>query len=191
MNPVLTPLCVTTSSTLHTAEDHPSTERRELIFLKKSLWTRGSAYPPPDSHVLRLPFRFHLPADPKILPSVFWDYVVITYYVEAIALRPRTFFAIDKRIRERLAVVSRGDPTLCASIRSLGEMQGGPTWKRVHKEKQVRRGMWGEYSTARVEVSLSSVSRRIPHRLTVCPSYCSCLSRISTASSLTVSTSPS
>ena len=39
MNPVLTPFCVTTSSALHTAEDHPSTERRELIFLKKSLWT--------------------------------------------------------------------------------------------------------------------------------------------------------
>ena len=154
MNPALTALCITTSSVSHTAQRYPSIERRELIFLKKSLWTRGSAYPPPDSHVLRLPFRFHLPADPKILPSVFWDYVVITYHVEAVALRPQTFFANDKRIRKRLAVVSRGDPALCASIRSLGEVQGGPTWKTVHKEKQVRRGIWGEHSTARVEVRL-------------------------------------
>ncbi|KAM5542521.1 hypothetical protein V8D89_003980 [Ganoderma adspersum] len=154
-------------SALHTAQRIPSTESRQLIHLKISIWKRGSAYPPPDSHVLRLPFSFPLPSDSKILPSVSWDewrnYVTVSYHVEAVALRPRTLFAGDKKIRESLAVVSRGDPSLCASIRSLGELEGGPTWKTVHKEKQMRRGIWGEYSTARVELLVPNKHGILPH----------------------------
>ena len=86
------------------------------------------------------------------------DYVTVSYHVEAIALRPRTLFAGDKKIREWLTVVSRGDPSLCESIRALREPEGGPTWKMVHKEKQMRRGIWGEYSTARVEVRIITAS---------------------------------
>ena len=167
-DPVLTSPRVTiiiTSSALHTAQRVTSTNSRELIHLTQSIWTRGSAYPPPDSHILRIPFRFHLPLDPKILPSVSWhewhDSVSISYHVEVTGLRPTTLFANDKRrIRARLAVVSRGDPSLCASIRSLGrQLESGVTWKTAHREKKVRRGMWGEYATARVEV------RRAPRRV--------------------------
>ncbi|PIL37727.1 hypothetical protein GSI_01421 [Ganoderma sinense ZZ0214-1] len=155
-------------SSLHAGQRHPSTESRQLIHEKKSLWKRGSAYPtPPDSHVLRLPFNFHLPLDPKILPSVSWDewrnYVMVSYHIEAIALRPRTLFSGDKRIRESLAVVSRGDPSLCESIRALGEPEGGPTWKTVHEEKQMRRGLWGEYSIARVELLVPNKHGILPH----------------------------
>ncbi|KAI1791031.1 hypothetical protein LXA43DRAFT_1061632 [Ganoderma leucocontextum] len=156
-------------SALHPGQRIASTERRDLVSLKQSLWKRGSAYPPPDSHVLRLPFRFRLPSGPEILPSVSWDewrdHVTISYCAEAIALRPTTFFANDKRIRKSLAVVSRGDPTLCASIRSLtaAKLGGGPTWKTVHKEKQMRRGIWGEYSTARVELLVPNKHGILPH----------------------------
>lgn len=107
-----------------------------------------------------MPFRFHLPSDPNILPSVFWieshDGVSIVYYIEVTALRPKKFFADDRRFRERLVVVSRGDPSLCASIRSLknSEWEGGPTWKAAHTKEQIRRGLWGEYSTVTVEVRI-------------------------------------
>ncbi|PIL37737.1 hypothetical protein GSI_01431 [Ganoderma sinense ZZ0214-1] len=133
-------------------------ERQELVSLRTSLWKRGSAYPPPGSHVLRLPFRFRLPSDPKLLPSIpsnaGSESASIKYYVEVIAHRPTVLFgAEDKTMRRQLTVVSRGDPGLCASIRSLRGLsaEGGPTWKTVHKEKKMRRGIWGEYSTARVE----------------------------------------
>ncbi|KAM5542524.1 hypothetical protein V8D89_003983 [Ganoderma adspersum] len=157
-------------SVLHTAQRTTSTNSRELIHLMQSIWKRGSAYPPPDSHILRIPFRFHLPSDPKILPSVSWhewrDSVSISYYVEVTALRPTTLFANDKRIRGRLAVVSRGDPALCASIRSLRrqlDSEGGLMWKTVHNEKKVRRGLWGEYATARVELLVPSEHGVLPH----------------------------
>nr|VWO97018.1 Two-component-like hybrid sensor histidine kinase 1 [Ganoderma boninense] len=50
-----------------------STSKHHLVSLRTTLWKRGSAYPPPDSHVLHLSFRFTLPSsDTKILPSVSW-----------------------------------------------------------------------------------------------------------------------
>ncbi|KAM5542523.1 hypothetical protein V8D89_003982 [Ganoderma adspersum] len=144
-----------------------NTTEQELVSVKQSLWKRGSAYPPPGSHILRVPFRFHLPSDPKIVPSVFWNewhhFVSIVYYVEVSALRSKTFFADDKKIRERLVVVSRGDPILCAHIRSLNELDGGPTWKAAHTEQPMRRGLWGEYSTARVEVLVPNAHGILPH----------------------------
>ncbi|KAM5537692.1 hypothetical protein V8D89_008641 [Ganoderma adspersum] len=144
-----------------------STVSRELIHLRKSIWKRGSTYYPPDSHILRIPFRFHLPSGPHTLPSVIrneWhDVVSIMYYVEVTALRPATFFANNKRVRERLVVVSRGHPTLCASIRSLKGLEGGLTWKMAHTEHQMRRGLWEEYSTARVELLVPHEHGILPH----------------------------
>ena len=131
---------------------------RELIRLKKSVWKRGSVYHPPDSHTVRIPFRFHLPSGPHILPSVIrneWhDVVSIMYCVEVCAPSSAPFVAEYRRIRQQLVVVSRGDPTLCASVESSRGLEGGPTWKIALSEQRMRRGLWGEYSTARVEVRM-------------------------------------
>ncbi|PIL37730.1 hypothetical protein GSI_01424 [Ganoderma sinense ZZ0214-1] len=127
------------------SSDRVSPQPQALLGVKTSVWKRGSTYPPSDSHILRVPFRFHLPSDPRILPSVHWtewhDFVSIVYYVEATALRPTTLFGSEKKIREQLVVVPRGDPSLCTSIRSLGNLEGGPMWKTAHKEQQMRRGI--------------------------------------------------
>ncbi|KAI1782552.1 hypothetical protein LXA43DRAFT_1142960 [Ganoderma leucocontextum] len=146
-------------------------QTHELVSLKQSLWERGSAYPPPDSHVLHLPFRFCLPSEPKILPSVCWrdgyDEVVVSYYAEAISLRPTPSSANSRQFRESLTVVSRGDPSLRVSIRTLGQTEGGPMWKTAHRETRMRRGLWGEYCTARVELLVPNEHGILPHCIDV------------------------
>ncbi|KAI1791025.1 hypothetical protein LXA43DRAFT_448948 [Ganoderma leucocontextum] len=142
-------------------------QTHELVSLTQSLWKRGAAYPPPDSHVLHLPFRFCLPSGPEILPSVCWregdDEVAVTYYAEAIGLRPTSSSANSRQVRESLTVVSRGDPSLRVSIRSLGRTEGGLAWKTAHRETRMRRGLWGEYCTARVELLVPNEHGILPH----------------------------
>ncbi len=62
-------------------EDH---EAIPLFDLSRMLWTNGSEYPPPDSDVLRLFFRFQLLRRPSVLAGphsdiyIYWTYCTAT-----------------------------------------------------------------------------------------------------------------
>ncbi|KAI0728532.1 hypothetical protein C8Q72DRAFT_741660, partial [Fomitopsis betulina] len=59
----------------------------DIVRDRVSAWCRGSAYPPPDSHTLSVPFMFNI--SPDIPPSFdFSVFAVVRYGVEAVGARP-------------------------------------------------------------------------------------------------------
>lgn len=109
-------------------------------------------YPPNGSETLRLPFTFTLP---QALPPSFdasgieWDGAV-GYSLEAVAERPGVRF--DRRDYAALLVIpSDAQGASLSSMLSAGPW-GGP-WTSIQQKKEMRRGMWGDYSTVYATVS--------------------------------------
>ncbi|EJF62125.1 hypothetical protein DICSQDRAFT_169156 [Dichomitus squalens LYAD-421 SS1] len=147
-------------------------ERREIISLKRELWYRGSASPLPGEYKLRLPFRFHIPAEPYILPSMYFDelkdHVRVLYSVIVTGVRPWTPH-LNRIIRRPLAVVSKGNPKLMNKLLNVSRpvtpsdgSSSSTKWRRAFKERQVRRGLFGEHSAARVELYVPFTSGTLP-----------------------------
>ena len=88
-------------------------ETRPLVNEEQSLWTKGSAYPPAESDVLRIPFQFRLPEN--LPPSFHYDGIgkraSVLYSVKATGARPG-LLKFDKQIAKPIAIVSG----LCDSL---------------------------------------------------------------------------
>ena len=114
------------------------------------LWHQGGAYPPPDSDVLRLPFRFVLPTD-GLLPSCEFDNRLdlaakVIYWVEILGIRSGAFH-LNKRIPCIFPVLP---PDVIGNELSHVFRLGwtGP-WRTFADSKHIRKGMWGGYGTVR------------------------------------------
>ncbi|RPD55785.1 hypothetical protein L226DRAFT_431468, partial [Lentinus tigrinus ALCF2SS1-7] len=124
-----------------------STQRESLPLIHSSLnlWTQGSAYPPPGTDILHLPFRFRLPDS---LPPSFHYHTGVTsaYELIAVGVRPG-MFQFNRRLCMPLAVVPKDTmgERLRDSMASLG-------WRKGEKVEKIRKGLWGDYSTVQVEV---------------------------------------
>lgn len=123
-----------------------------LVELTRTLWTNGSEYPPPDSDILRLFFRFQLPFDSP--PSLYDEGIrgsgVVLYSLTVVGVRPEGSIGPWKR-QIPIAVVPRDD------VSPFPTQPFGSTdfaWKTEHKARNVRKGLWGEYATVKVEVRL-------------------------------------
>ena len=121
-----------------------------------SLWTPGSAYPPPGSDTLRVPFTFKLPE--SLPPSFHYGGFTrgqsgnIRYSLTAVGVR-KGALNLNKRHRIPLAVLPRDETG--AALKAEHATHG---WKSFTKEDSIRRGLWGDYSKVHVEVSVLTVT---------------------------------
>lgn len=133
-------------------------ETRNLILRDRTLWTRGSAYPPAGQHILRLAFRFKLPDD--LPPTSYYSNAFsasghITYTLEIIGVRSGTFQP-NRRISRPFTVV----PPDLIGIGYRAALQAGfsDEWVLFSKEVDMRKSFWGDYSKARAELRLPAIS---------------------------------
>ncbi|RPD55390.1 hypothetical protein L227DRAFT_510130 [Lentinus tigrinus ALCF2SS1-6] len=135
-------------------EDEDSTERETvpLAELSRVLWTYGSQYPPPDSDILRLFFSFQLPDDipPSFLDSGSGGASAVLYSITTTGVRPGALAKPWKQYTP-IMVVSRDE---ASSILTQPLHSPDFTWRTEHKEKKVRKGLWGDYATVKIEVCL-------------------------------------
>ncbi|KAI0364609.1 hypothetical protein BV20DRAFT_974263 [Pilatotrama ljubarskyi] len=132
----------------------------QLVRVDASLWTRGTAYPPPDSDVLRVPFKLQLP--PELPPSFQYSAgrkASVMYSLTVVGVRPGTFQS-NRRIRRPLAVVQKDD--VGANVRqqlvTLATAGAEPQWGTIRKAERIRRGLWGDYATVDVQFSIPKMS---------------------------------
>ena len=127
------------------------TQRIEVARENVSIWTKGTAYPPNGSEVLRIPFTLQLPLDvqPSCQYSGVYKKANVAYFIEVVGVRPG-FLTSNRRVMRPFAVVPN-DPT-GLSLRET--LQAGWTGKRdtTRRTGSIRRGIWGGYADVKMEV---------------------------------------
>ncbi|KAI0684324.1 hypothetical protein C8Q76DRAFT_804011 [Earliella scabrosa] len=131
-------------------------ESHTLIQADFDVWRRGT-YPEPGTDLIRVPFRFLLP---DTLPPSFhyrgWQKSAsVLYSITATATRQGAF-ALNKKVRTPIVVVQKD--TAGSVLRAEPQTE----WRRAHKEEKLRKGLWGEYSTAWVELSVPDMKGGLP-----------------------------
>ncbi|KAJ7072748.1 hypothetical protein C8F01DRAFT_1076634 [Mycena amicta] len=120
-----------------------------LFDTKLQLWSQGSAYPPPGSHILSCPFEFTLPS--LLPPSFHCDAYrrsgTVGYSLEVVGQRAG-LFRFNRRIRRVIPIIPAANPAQMVLKESL--MQGwSGGWKTHAREDKLRRGIWGDYAHSR------------------------------------------
>ncbi|KAI1789244.1 hypothetical protein LXA43DRAFT_893215, partial [Ganoderma leucocontextum] len=149
-------VCVELSGDIHTCvlscRGISTSTKRSTGYVSSQIymqWSRGTANHQPDTDVLRLPFRFPLPDGSPSFHFHAWEINgSVLHAINTTGVR-RGNFKVNKKVHSPIMVLPKdeagGDPSLRASIRALGEPEGGPTWKTAHKETHMRRGLRGEH----------------------------------------------
>ena len=145
---------------------HLYEDKQQILSSLFFVWTRGSAYPPPGTDILRLPFRFPLPDG---LPPSFhfhtWEInSSVLYAIDTTGVR-RGKFKVNKKIHTPIMALPKDDVGVGVRM-GLGEGVGPGSytrWKNVWAEEKIRKGLWGEHATARVMVRLPSSKVLRPH----------------------------
>ncbi|KAI0355527.1 hypothetical protein OH77DRAFT_333492 [Trametes cingulata] len=133
----------------------------QLVRDDASVWTRGTVYPPPDSDIIRVPFRLQLP--PGLPPSFHYSArpakASVIYSLTAVGVRPGAFKS-NRRIQQPLAVVPRDDVgvNVREQLAALAAAGAEPPWRTEVKQKRIRRGIWGDYATVKVQWSIPNMS---------------------------------
>jgi hypothetical protein len=131
-----------------------TTYRDKITLLRydQTLWTPGSVYPAPGSHNLQIPFRFLLPSN--LPPSFYYSglnrLAQISYSVEVVGHRPG-FFQRRKRVGTLFPVVPAATMQQI-QWRSLLLSGWAGNWRTAHINKDIRQGIWGQYSHVDVHV---------------------------------------
>ncbi|KAI0677776.1 hypothetical protein C8Q78DRAFT_110275 [Trametes maxima] len=136
------------------------TERVPLVpdQVSQSLWSRGSAQHLTGERTIRIPFRLEVPPDapPSFKYSSFKKSGSgsIRYAVTAVGVRPGALH-LNRRARVPLALVPRDIEGLRVRER-LSALEGEQVaqWRTATKEEKIRRGLWGDYSTVQVQLSI-------------------------------------
>jgi len=136
---------------------HERRERIETARENVSVWTRGSAFPPPGSQVLRVPFQFELPIDvqPSCQYSGFYKHAHVGYSIEAVGVRPGKFI-FNRRVMKPFPVVAP-DAAGAGIKRSLTPMWCGD-WTSIKRSDNIRRGLWGGYSNVKMELQIPAIN---------------------------------
>lgn len=127
-------------------------EKTEIVNDRRSLWTARTVYPPPDTHILRLPFSLVLPQ--SSLPTCEYDAhghsCTIKYLLEVIG--QRSGLRSDENILFTICVL----PANSDGARLYDSLQLGWTgpMRSWTYQKMVRKGLWGDYSKVALRVSL-------------------------------------
>ncbi|KAM5542508.1 hypothetical protein V8D89_003967 [Ganoderma adspersum] len=141
------------AQTLITRDKTTLREVQPLIYSNLSVWSHGSEYPAPGSDLLRLPFCFRLPdtLPPSFQYQGFQKSASVLYSVTAVGVRPGTF-QMNRRIRNPLVILPMDQ--LGMQVRRT---MSSASFRMVYAEEKMRRGLWGDYATARVEFSIPDV----------------------------------
>ncbi|PIL37729.1 hypothetical protein GSI_01423 [Ganoderma sinense ZZ0214-1] len=141
------------AQTLVTRDRTTLREVQPLIYSNLSVWSHGSEYPAPGSDLLRLPFYFHLPDNlpPSFQYSGFQKSASVLYSVTAVGVRPGTF-QMNRRVRTPLVILPMDQ--LGMQVRRA---MPSASFRTVYVEEKMRRGLWGDYGTARIEFSFPDV----------------------------------
>ncbi|KAI0665732.1 hypothetical protein C8Q78DRAFT_985738 [Trametes maxima] len=122
------------------------------------LWSQGSCYPAPDEHILRVPFRLQLP--PDLPPSFQYGGFMkagrasVRYSVTAVGVRPGAL-QLNRRVRIPLALVPKDENAHRARAKFTALAAGDEgKWRTDSKEEKIRRGLWGDYATVQVQLSI-------------------------------------
>ncbi|OJT10307.1 hypothetical protein TRAPUB_13175 [Trametes pubescens] len=147
------PRCIT-----HDKEDHY--QHIPLFQGDAILWRRGDAYPPPGSDTLRFPFRFQLKPDlpPSFKFASLSRKASVLYAISAVGVRPGTFNS-NHRVRVPLAIVP-ADPAgvlIREKLNTIRSVESEVGWRTEWNEAKIRRGLWGEYSTVQVLLSIPNL----------------------------------
>ena len=122
-------------------------QTRELVREDVTVWTKGSAYTPDGTHLLRFPFQFRLP--PSCHHDSYQGRGTVAYRVEAVGVREGILHR-NRRVAEAISVVP-ADPT-GAQMKQLLEAGWNGRWQAVQEEDKIRRGLWGGYAKVHVQV---------------------------------------
>ncbi|KAF8169017.1 hypothetical protein K438DRAFT_1685204 [Mycena galopus ATCC 62051] len=143
-----------------TQRGEASIPHRETIILcneKIPLWTRGTAFPEPGSHILPFPFQFLLPEN---LPASFHCRAhhrmdTVSYAIEVVGERAG-FYRPNRRIRRLISVVPAASQSQLLVQESLRQGWNG-AWKDFTEEDKLRQGIWGDYPRARVKLTVADM----------------------------------
>ena len=130
-----------------------------LLDFKCTLWKHGTAYPPAGTHILSLPFRFELPE--HIPPSYAhsngrWR-AAVKYSLDVIGHRKG--FRFSYQLREKLSILSC-DVAGARLHSALASGSWSRSWKKLEAQKDIRRGLWGEFTHVLATVSPPPCSRK-------------------------------
>ncbi|KAJ6631461.1 hypothetical protein B0H10DRAFT_2207118 [Mycena sp. CBHHK59/15] len=125
-----------------------------LIHSNKSLWTQGSTFPEPGSHVLSCPFQFQLPENlpPSFHGSAYHRRAAISYSLEVVGDRPG-LFRLNRRIRRLISVLPAASRSQLLAAESLRQGWTGE-WHDIVRDEKLRQGIWGDYSHAKVTLTI-------------------------------------
>ncbi|RPD67561.1 hypothetical protein L226DRAFT_566250 [Lentinus tigrinus ALCF2SS1-7] len=142
-----------TSKTFINRDRSSMWENIRLARVDSTLWSKGAAYPPAGSDVLRVPFSVPLPEQlpPSFHMHVFAAKGDIRYSLSAVGVR-KGLLNLNRRHVVPLAVLPRDE--LGAQLKAEHATHG---WKAFQKEDRIRKGFWGDYSKVHVELSLPSI----------------------------------
>ncbi|KAI0345944.1 hypothetical protein BDW22DRAFT_1389932 [Trametopsis cervina] len=131
-------------------------QRVDLIRENISLWQQGNGvFPPPDTHDLKLPFRFTTPPDlpPSCEFSGYQKRGNIGYSLEVVGRREGLH--LDKRLWVAFPVVP-ADP-FGAQLRRDLQLGWQGAWKTVERSQGIRKGIWGDYSNVKMILVLPDI----------------------------------
>ncbi|KAI0087767.1 hypothetical protein BDY19DRAFT_994662 [Irpex rosettiformis] len=120
------------------------------------LWDQNSGIaPPPDSPILRLPFRIQLPEDlpPSCDIGSYSKYGKVGYYLEAVGKRPGLHFNKKDLVPFPLLPSS----SLGAQLKDVLEQGWHGPWKIFDQGDEIRRGIWGEHAHVKVTLALPDI----------------------------------
>ncbi|KAJ6582159.1 hypothetical protein B0H19DRAFT_1061605 [Mycena capillaripes] len=132
-----------------------------LVDTNLLLWDQEATYSEPDSHVLSFPFQFQFPDNlpPSFHHSTSYSaepcHANISYSLEVLGHRTR-FFRLNRRIRRLISVVPAASQEQLLAKEVLRQGWNGP-WRDITHEEKLRRGIWGDYSHARVKAGFPTV----------------------------------
>ncbi|KAI0328198.1 hypothetical protein GY45DRAFT_1326611 [Cubamyces sp. BRFM 1775] len=144
-------------------DDNRFSETVDLVQDSVTPWVNGTMYPPPGQDILRIPFRMSLP--PKLPPNFEYHALgkeaYVRYALVAVCERSSSAGVLqrDRNIYIPLAVAQR-DKLGTATKEKLEAISAGriDAWRTHRVEEKIRKGLWGDYATVRVNLTLPDLS---------------------------------
>jgi hypothetical protein len=133
-------------------ETHYKTETVSVLRVDQQIWDHFNSQQ--GGEILSCPFSIPLP--PNLPPSFHYSHrtrtVVISYSIEVVGSR-RGLFHANRRVRKIFSVVPAASPDELRATAALRQGWNGP-WKPIVNNRELRYGILGDYSEAKIELTL-------------------------------------
>ncbi|KAJ6491707.1 hypothetical protein C8R47DRAFT_1214504 [Mycena vitilis] len=134
------------------SKTHYKTQTVQLLRMDTEIWNHFNS--PQGVDVLVCPFQIQLPQN--LPPSFHFSHhartVAISYSIEVVGSRHGIFHA-NRRVRKIFSIVPAATPWELNASATMRQGWNGP-WKPIGNNKQMRHGIFGDYSEAMMELVL-------------------------------------